>query len=148
MVPSSASSPSSASTILPIRGVSPSRASSIGTAIHDSMLVLMEGMGELQEQLKELIPLRALPGRVTDLEARLLESEHRERELRAELSRVQDTQNVLTSLISRITREDVAAQAALARLTEEALRLKTLSEIGANKKGGHGVVRTFSPAKR
>ena len=126
----------------PIRGISPSRAGGISTQMHENMLVLMEGMGELQEQIKELQPLLALPDRVFELETRVREGEEREKELHNTLA-------VLTSLVSRITREDAVAQSALTRLTEEAQRLKILSERGSKPpKGGHGVVRTFSPVRR
>ena len=148
-IASEAAPASSPGLVLPVRGVSPSRAQNVSTALHDSMLTLMEGMGELQEQVKELLPLKALPGRVSLLEWQLEAAEERERDLRADLSKAQETITVLTGLVSRMSKEDAAAQQALSRLTEEAQRLKALAEGGTHARKGHGSVRTFgSPSPR
>ena len=130
--------------LLPMRGVSPSRAALQAAGLQDSLLYVMEGMGELQEQVRELAPLRELPARVAELEARARAAEAREEALRAELARATDALGVLTSLVSRISREDGLAQGALARLAEEAARLKSAGEHAKGTKG-HGTVRNFSP---
>ncbi len=127
-----------------MRGVSPSRAALQAAGLQDSLLYVMEGMGELQEQVRELAPLRELPARVAELEARARAAEAREEALRAELARATDALGVLTSLVSRISREDGLAQGALARLAEEAARLKSAGEHAKGNKG-HGTVRNFSP---
>jgi hypothetical protein len=114
----------------------------MASGLQDSLLYVCEGLSEVQEQVRELLPLRELPERVAALEARLNRSEAREDALRAELQRATDAVTTLTSLVSRISREDSVAQAALARLAEEAARLKA-GEHASGKKG-HGTVRNFS----
>ena len=128
----------------PARGISPSRSSLLAAGLQDSLLYVMEGMGEVQEQMRELLPLRELPSRVSELEARLRASEAREEALRAELQRATDAVSVLTSLVSRISREDGLAQGALSKLVEETARLKAAGEHARGVKG-HGTVRNFSP---
>jgi hypothetical protein len=115
----------------------------LAAGLQDSLLYVMEGMGELQEAVRELLPLRELPARVAELEARARGAEAREEALRAELARTSDSLAVLTTLVGRLSREDGLAQGALTRLAEEAARLKAAGEHARGAKG-HGPVRNFS----
>ena len=111
------------------------------------MLVVLEGVGELQ---RELAALRPVAARVDALEERLAASEAAGEALRAELGRATDGLTVLTALVTRLCREDAAGQAALARLGAEAARLRGAlgGEGGARRAGGHGSVRTMGGGGR
>ncbi len=105
-------------------------ASSSSQGLQDSILFVMEGVNEVQEQIRALQPLLELPEVVARLEARLQASEAREEAMRAELHRATDALAALATLVTRGGgREESPAQGAQA----------------ARK--GHGVVRNFSPSQ-
>lgn len=92
-----------------------------GVQIEAGLIAVLDAVSELN---KDVAVLKNLPMRVSDLEHRLAVSERRNEEMRSELTRTADALAVVSSLVSRIARDEGDAQAALTKLADETRRLQ------------------------